>query len=206
MIRTPDAYRTAGKILGNEDHAEELAAYCENAYQEVTDAVAQVPESERITVYYAEGPDGLKTEPQQSPHFTTFAVAGAVDAAQCEMNGGGGMTQVSLENVITWNPQVIIAWDDTYQSGADDLIRTSSDWESIDAVQNGRVYTLPCLPYAWGDRPPSVTRYIGMQWLANKLYPEYYDVDMVAKTQEFYKLFYQVDLTEEQAKEVLFES
>ena len=201
---TPDTYRAVGAVLGMEDRANELAEYCEKAYKDVTDAVAKVPESELVTVYYAEGPEGLKTEPENSPHFTTFKVGGAVDVADCEITKGAGMTEVSLENVITWNPQVIIAWSQEYRGGADELIRTSDDWASIDAVQNGRVYAIPCLPFTWGDRPPSVTRYIGMQWMANLLYPDYYNVDMVQVTKDYYKLFFSVDLTDDEAKEVLF--
>lgn len=202
--KTPDTYRALGEVLGAEDHAEQCATYCEKALADVTAAVATVPESQRVSVYYAEGPDGLKTEPENSPHFATFKVAGAKDVAQCDMTKGSGMTTVSLENVITWNPQVIIAWDDTVRGGAANKIRTSSDWASISAVQNNKVYTIPCLPYTWGDRPPSVTRYIGMQWLANKLYPQAYNVDMVSVTKEFYKTFFSVDLTDEQAKSILY--
>ncbi len=202
--KTPDAYRSIGKLVGTEERAEELATYLEKVYTDVTTAVATVPETQRITVYYAEGPDGLKTEPENSPHFTTYKMAGAKDVAKVDMVKGAGMSVVSLENVIAWNPQVIIAWDDTYRGGAADKIRASSDWASIDAVRNGHVYTIPCLPYTWGDRPPSVTRYIGMQWLANLLYPQAYNVDMVQETKNFYKLFFSVDLTDEQAKSVLF--
>lgn len=206
--KTPDTYRSIGAVLGQADRAEEMASYLENVYTEVSEAVASIPEEERTTVYYAEGPDGLKTEPSSSNHFTTFLEAGAKNVADIDnSNGGatgGGMTQVSLENVIAWNPEVIIAWDDTERGGADDLIRTSSDWESIDAVANDRVYTIPCVPFMWGDRPPSVTRYIGMQWLANKLYPDVYDVDMIEETKNFYSLFFSVDLTDDEAKSILF--
>lgn len=201
---TPDTYREIGKILGTEDRAEKMANYCEKALADVTAAVAKVPVDELLTVYYAEGPDGLKTEPANSPHFATFQTAGALDVADCDNTKGSGMTQVSLENVINWDPDVIIAWDDTIKGGADDLIRTSPDWETISAVQNGQVYTIPCVPYMWGDRPPSVTRYIGMQWLANKLYPTYYDIDMVQTTKDFYKLFFSVDITDAEANEILF--
>ncbi|MBO4352214.1 MAG: ABC transporter substrate-binding protein, partial [Eggerthellaceae bacterium] len=171
---------------------------------DVQDAIAKVPEDQRIGVYYAEGPKGLKTEPENSPHFTTFKVGGAKNVADCENTKGAGMTEVSLENVITWNPDVIIAWSSEYRGGADELIRTDSDWASIAAVQNGRVYTIPCLPFTWGDRPPSVTRYIGMQWMANLLYPDVYDVDMVEVTKEYYKLFFSADLTDQEAKDILF--
>lgn len=201
--KTPDTYRAIGEVLGQPERAEEMAAYLEGIHAEVTEAVAQVPEEDRVTVYYAEGPDGLKTEPEGSSHFATFKEAGAKDVAVCENTKGSGMTQVSLENVIAWNPEVIIAWDDAERGGADDLIRTSEDWQSIDAVQNDRVYTIPSVPFMWGDRPPSVTRYIGMQWLANLLYPDVYDVDMVQETKDYYRLFFSVELSDEEARAIL---
>lgn len=201
--KTPDTYRAIGDVLGQSERAEEMASYLEGVYTEVTEAVAKVPEEERVTVYYAEGPDGLKTEPENSSHFATFKEAGAKNVAVCENTKGSGMTQVSLENVIAWNPEVIIAWDDVERGGADDLIRTSEDWASIDAVRNERVYTIPSVPFVWGDRPPSVTRYIGMQWLANLLYPEVYDVDMVQETKDYYSLFFSVELSDEEANEIL---
>lgn len=200
---TPETYRAIGDVLGQSERAEEMASYLEGVYTEVTEAVAKVPEEERVSVYYAEGPDGLKTEPENSSHFATFKEAGAKDVAVCDNTKGSGMTQVSLENVIAWNPEVIISWDDEERGGADDLIRTSEDWQSIDAVQNGRVYTIPSVPFMWGDRPPSVTRYIGMQWLANLLYPDVYDVDMVQETKDYYSLFFSVDLTDEEAEKIL---
>ncbi len=203
--KTPETYRSIGRALGQTEAAEEKAEYLEGVLKDVTEAVATVPESERVSVYYAEGPKGLKTEPENSPHFATFKQAGAKDVATCDLTKGPGMTDVSLEDVIAWNPQVIIAWDDVYKGGADELIRTDSNWASIDAVANNRVYTIPCLPYTWGDRPPSVTRYIGMQWMANKLYPDVYNVNMVDETKKFYKIVLNVELTDDEAQSILFE-
>jgi iron complex transport system substrate-binding protein len=200
----PHTYRMMGNALGRWDRAEELAQSCEQTFDEITAVVATIPEDERIRVYYAEGTDGLQTEPENSEHFLTYKLAGAVDVADCDLTEGKGMTTVSLENVIAWNPQVIIAWDDELQGGCDDMIRTNPDWESIDAVINDRVYTIPALPYPWGDRPPSITRYIAMKWMCNKLYPDIYDVDMIEVAQDFYKQFYDYDLSEEEAKEILF--
>lgn len=205
--KTPDTYRAIGKALGQEEAAEEKASYLEKIHQGVADAVARIPEGKRVPVYYAEGPTGLKTESEDSLHFATYKEAGAKDVAQADDKKGKGLNSVSLENVIAWDPQVIISWSSEYQGGADQLIRSSDDWSSIDAVKNGRVYTIPSLPYMWGDRPASsVMRYIGMQWAANKLYPNEYKVDMVAETKTFYKVILNVDLSDEDARSILFMS
>lgn len=201
---TPTTYRTLGALLGKEDQAEKLASYCETAFDKVDAAVATVPEDQRVRLYYAEGSEGLQTEPKGSTHSLAFDRAGADNVAQdVEAQKGKGMSPVSLEQVLAWNPQVIIAWDDVVRGGADELIRTDTNWSTIDAVKGGKVYTMPNVPFSWCDRPPSVNRILGIQWIANTLYPEAYDVDMVEVTKEFYSLFYHADVTDEQAREIL---
>ena len=201
---TPTTYRTLGVLLGKEDQAEKLASYCETAFDKVDAAVATVPEDQRVRLYYAEGSEGLQTEPKGSTHSLAFDRAGADNVAQdVEAQKGKGMSPVSLEQVLAWNPQVIIAWDDVVRGGADELIRTDANWSTIDAVKDGKVYTMPNVPFSWCDRPPSVNRILGIQWIANTLYPEAYDVDMVEVTKEFYSLFYHADVTDEQAREIL---
>jgi iron complex transport system substrate-binding protein len=199
-------YRKLGEILGREEQAEELAAYCEEKMAAVQAAVATIPEDKRITLYYAEGPEGLQTEPESSTHAQTFKIAGAINVAQVEAKGGKGMSDVSLEQVIAWNPSVIIAWDDVVRGGGDEIIRTDPNWASIKAVQDARVYTMPNTPFSWCDRPPAVNRFLGMQWVANMLYPDAYDVDMVEVTRDFYSRFYHADITDAQAKEILANS
>lgn len=187
-------YEVLGSIFGMEERAAELGAYCEDVYDRVTTAVANVPEDERVSIYYAEGPEGLQTEPYNSMHALAFNVAGARNVAKVEVLDGVGMSNVSLEQVLAWNPDVIISWSYDIRGGADDYIRTSPNWAPIKAVADGRVYTMPNIPFTWLDRPPAVNRFLGVQWVANMLYPDLYDVDMVEVAQDFYKLFYQVDV------------
>ena len=191
-----DAYRFIGDIMGVESRAEKLATYLERIYNEVTDALKDVKDEDRVSLYYAEGPFGIATEPDISQHALTFEIAKANNVAAVELMGGLGMTNVSLESVIEWDPEVIVAWDDEIRGGADELIRTNKNWSTIRAVQNGRVYTMPNAPFAWCDRPPGVNRFIGIQWVANMLYPDLFDVDMVDRTKEFYKQMYWCDLSD----------
>ncbi len=201
--RIADAYRFLGDVLGLEQRAEELAVFLEKIYKDVTAAVGDLGDAEKVSVYYAEGPLGLQTEPDESQHALAFAVAGARNVAAVAANQGMGMSNVSLEQVIAWDPEVIVAWDDVIRGGADEIIRTKDTWASTRAVKDGRVYTMPNMPFAWCDRPPGVNRFIGIQWLANMLYPDLYDVDMVEETQAFYSKMYWRDITADQALEIL---
>ncbi len=198
--RISEAYRKLGDILGCEERAAKLAAYCEDAVARVTDAVADIPEDERVSVYYAEGPQGLQTEPASSQHAWSFVAAGGKVVAEVDWYDATGMSDVSLESVIGWDPEVIVTWDSEIRGGAEDIIRTSKDWAVIKAVRNGRVYAMPNIPVAWVDRPMACNRFLGVQWLANMFYPDRFDVNMVEVGKEYYKLFFGCDVTDDEMK------
>ena len=195
-----ELYTRLGDLLGREDDAKVLSEYCAGVLEDVEKAVESVPEDERVTLYYAEGPEGLQTEPEDSSHALTFKIAGAKNVADVE---GSNRVEVSLEQVLAWDPEVIIAWSTVIRGGASDVIPEDPNWAEIKAVKDGRVYTMPNTPFSWCDRPPSVNRFLGIQWVANMLYPEAYDIDMVEVTKEFYSLFYHVEITDDDALELL---
>ncbi|HAM15128.1 MAG TPA: ABC transporter substrate-binding protein [Eggerthellaceae bacterium] len=196
--RISEAYRKMGDVLGCKARAAELAKYCEQAVARVTEAVSDVSEGERVSVYYAEGPKGLQTEPASSQHAWSFVTAGGRVVAEVDWFDATGMSDVSLESVIGWDPDVIVTWDAEVRGGAEDIIRTSPDWAVVKAVRNGRVYAMPNVPVAWVDRPMACNRFLGVQWLANMFYPDRYDVDMVEVGKEYYKLFFGVDVTDDE--------
>lgn len=198
-----DAYRFVGDILGVQDRAETIAQYLEGIYRDVTTALEPVTDDQRVSLYYAEGAFGLNTEPNISQHASCFEAAKAKNVAQVELTVDLGMTNVSLESVYKWDPEVIVAWDSEVLGGADELIRTDEKWANIQAVKNNRVYTMPSTPFSWCDRPPGVNRMLGLQWVANMLYPDLYDVDMVEEAKKFYSTLYWVDITDEQALKML---
>ena len=66
-------------------------------------------------------------------------------------------------------------------------------------MKDKRYYTVAGEPYNWIGRPPGPNRLLGVQWLGSVLYPETFTYDMVARTKEFYSLFYRCDLTDSEA-------
>lgn len=198
-----EAYRLLGQILDREEDAETLIAYCDNIVATVEAVAAQVPEEDRVRLYYAEGDDGLATEPASSNRSYVFNTAGAINVAQVDAQGGYGQSAVSMEQVLSWNPQIIITQGTT---NAYETIMSDPNWASIDAVKNGRVYEMPSQPYSWADRPPSVNRFIGLHWMANLLYPELYDIDIVEVAIDYYKVMYHVDVSREDMEALLVNS
>ena len=102
------------------------------------------------------------------------------------------MTPVSLEQVMTWKPDVIIASDASFASSVlDDPL-----WQDVPAVKSERVYAVPAAPFSWFDRPPGTNQIPGLYWMLHTLYPEKYTTDQLReKVSEFYESFYGVTLT-----------
>lgn len=203
MADYAEAYRLLGKIIDREEDAEKIIAYTSDIVEKVEAVAAQVPEEERVTLYYAEGDDGLATEPASSNRSYVFNTAGAINVAQVDAKSGFGQSAVSMEQILSWNPQIIITQG---TSNAYETILSDPNWATIDAVKNGRVYKMPDLPYSWADRPPSVNRFIGLHWMANLLYPDLYDIDIVDVAIDYYKVMYHVDVTREDMEALLANS
>lgn len=71
------------------------------------------------------------------------------------------------------------------------------------AVQDGKIYVTPTVPFNWFDRPPNIMRMIGMQWFAGVMYPEYVSYNINDRVKDFFQLFYNVQLTDDQVKALL---
>jgi iron complex transport system substrate-binding protein len=197
FANTPEVYRLLGKILGVEQRAEKLARYADETLNGLKARVAAIPESERPRLYYGRGANGLETGLAGSINLEVLERVGAINVAAAA--GTGGLTKVSMEQVLAWNPDVILTLDPGfYRSVGKDPL-----WGSVKAVRNGRIYLAPSLPFGWFDSPPGVNRLIGVRWLMAILYPKQFPESLRDTTREFYRLFYQVDLTEAQLDTLL---
>ena len=191
FAHTAAAIRLVGQMLGVEDRAERLAAYVETTFAELDRARAQIPESARRRVYLARGPDGLETGLAGSINTEIIERAGALNVASDPTGTRRGIAQVPIEQVVVWNPDTVITWDRNFYRD----VWQDPYWQGVDAVREGRVYLSPTAPFGWIDRPPSLNRIIGLEWLAGLFYPDHFRQDLRAVIREFYSLFYHVDLT-----------
>ncbi len=63
----------------------------------------------------------------------------------------GGMGTVSIEQVLQWNPEVIVTIDPGFAA----TVRDNPLWKGVRAVREGRVYLAPKSPFNWFDFPPA---------------------------------------------------
>lgn len=202
----PAAYEKAGELLGSAPRAALLAAETRRTLDEIKQKVSAIPPEKRRRYYYAEGVKGQETEPAGSAHAESMNFAGGLNvAAGVAEQKGYGHSPVSMEQVLRWNPEVVITGYDHQSSPGEFYTKVWNDprWKTVAAVRNREVYETPQYPFCWIDRPPSVNRIIGIKWLANMFYPELFQYDMRGETRRFYEMFYQVKLTEAQLDEIL---
>lgn len=195
----PAALRFTGQLLGHEKSAEAQARYIEQTLNKVAKVVATVPEAKRPRVYYAEGPDGLATDCHRSFHTEAIELAGGYNVYRCEPKDHMGMERVSLEQVLAFAPDVIVTQEKAWAAS----VRNDPRWQGIPAVKAGRIHVVPRWPHNWVDRPPSMMRVLGVQWLASLFYPKAYRLDLRRETREFYQLFLGVSLTDAQLDSLL---
>lgn len=194
-----EAFELLGRMLHREERGQVLATATRRMLAEVRPVVAAIPEGDKISVYYAEGADGLKTECDTSMHAELINLAGGRNVRSCQSMDLFGMEQVSIEEVLQANPQVMLIKEKVFA----DSIGRNPVWQHVRAVRDGRVLRIPDSPFNWFDRPPSFMRILGLVWLTNALYPDRYPKDMVAETQAFYDLFLNVRLSTAEAERVL---
>lgn len=196
----PQTYEKLGELLGNSKETAKLSKYCETVLKQADQVRSSLKESEQKSVYYASGNAGLNTNAAGSFHAQVIDEVGAKNAAvDVDIVSKGGGTVISMEQLIQWQPDYIVADSkDVYE-----LIKSDKSWQELTAVKSDRVYQVPTAPYNFLGSPPSVNRIIGIEWLGQLIYPDKYQIDVEKQIQEFYTLFYHVEPTSEQVKTIL---
>ncbi|PAV10789.1 hypothetical protein ASJ81_12340 [Methanosarcina spelaei] len=192
------SFRLMGKLLGNEEEADELADYWNDSITKVTNITSTIPEDQRVKVYYASHDGPLSTVGPLTVMSSIIDLAGGVDLY--DTNTTLTSTQkvdehlvVNIEQVLLWNPDVIITKTETEKN----TILNDTQWQSINAVKNGRVYAAP----RW-ESLDGIQSVMGLMWTAEKLYPDKVKFDFNNETREFYSEFYLYDnITDEQIAE-----
>lgn len=195
--KSAETIRQVGELLGKQENAGMLADYAEKAISQLDAAITAIPSDQRPRVYYGRGPDGLETGLAGSINMEVLDAVGAMNVANAA--GSGGLANVSLEQVLSWNPDVILTLDRNFQQN----VLQDPAWSGISAVKNRKVYQAPTNPFGWFDTPPGINRLISVSWLANILYPDRISEDLSSEVRQFYKLFYHVDISDDQVKNLL---
>lgn len=110
---------------------------------------------------------------------------------------------VSMEQVYTWNPEIIYLFKGTpakkYLANAIE----NQDWSEVTAFTEKRIYDVPKGTMNWGS--PSPDSPLMMRWLLSKNYPEFYSqTEFETAMKEYYQKNYNIELTDELMNSILY--
>lgn len=195
----PEAFRTLGKITKKEARGQALADDFVHRLKNA-EAVRLKHRGEKAPrVYYAEGPDGLKTECSGSVHAELIERSGGENVHKCSATSGYGMEQITFEQLLLYNPDLIIVFDPSFY----ERIFRDERFSRLTAVKEGKVYPIPRSPVNWFDRPPSFMRIAGLEWLQQRLWPEATDERLVESLTGFFELYFKRNMSQDEIRSLL---
>jgi iron complex transport system substrate-binding protein len=191
-----------GTVLEKEKEVEDLVSLFKEKRDKVTEVTSQLTEGEKPRVYFMWG---------YRRHVFTRAVmrydpielaGGILVAKDCAPpTFAGSITDVSMEQIIEWNPSIIlIGRSEVQPCNVGCMVRPCTVEEAlsdpilqtIDAVKNQRVYYTLASFYAVGAQPPRVI--IETMHAAKLFHPEKFeDLDLEKEGNELFERFYGVE-------------
>lgn len=175
--------------------------YGRRIQQLVAERIATVPEEERPQAMFIHRYDNA-----------TLAVPGSGTWADYWITASGarnvaaentGTPSVSIEQIYSWNPEriYITNFNDALPQDLYGNVLGGHDWSSVAAVQEQQVKKVPLGIYRWyvtnTDSP------LMLLWMAKQHHPELFaDIDLDKTVADFYKEFYNLDLTAEDIQSI----
>jgi len=202
-LETPEQFFddlvTLGQLFGNPQRAAAVNTFFRERIATVTQAVQDLAEEQKPSVlilqYSVQGEQIAFSVPPATWIQTTMAEMAGGRPVWREAAQGGGWNIVNLEQIASWDPDVICVV--SYFSdpeAAVETLRADERWQALKAVRSDRLFAFPTdfLTYSWDQPDP---RWIlGLMWLAKTLHPDRFSaLDIRAETYVFFEQLYGLD-------------
>jgi len=173
-----------GALVGADAHAAQINSFFDSKINTAKQIAAQI--TDKPTALFLGASSQLTVANGLMLQSELLETVGAVNLAK-NVGGAGEFREVSIEEIIGWNPDVI--YIPVYASYSIADLKSDPVWSSLNAVKNDRVYVFPSTLEPWDYPTPSAA--MGLVWLLNNLYPELYTRDQVLRdANDYYRLVY----------------
>ncbi|MDD1729798.1 MAG: ABC transporter substrate-binding protein [Methanospirillum sp.] len=192
------SYQIMGQMFGKEREADEFISYYNGKMNQVRTDLAAVTSDTVKKVYYGQR-KATQTLGDNYYEARIATIAGGDNVAE---GVKGGDNVVSMDQIYTWNPDVIVLLPYCAQS-VDDILADPA-WQALPAVQKKKVYRMPKFLMTWEMPVPESV--LATMWLANVLYPGYVNYDLTQEIKEFYQKYYRINLSDNEILSILSDS
>jgi iron complex transport system substrate-binding protein len=189
--------RFYGEVLG--EKAKKIAnAYCDyydKKISRVLSVTSKISASQRPKVYYITGRNVFGTQGRYSLGHWLVEMAGGTFVAK---DLSQYFVDVSMEQIIAWNPDVIVVGGLT----SADAIMTDPRWQGIKAVKEKKIYIAPEGVFYWGHGSSEV--FLFVMYLAKILHPEQFrELNLEQEVKDYYAQFYHYNLNNDEVIRIL---
>ena len=193
------AIMAIAQALGVPEKGQAYNDYYQASIKRVQKVTATIPEKERVRVYHAVN-EATRTDTPDSLSGEWTKIAGAINVSVYHpLRQLEGKNYASLEQILLWDADVILV----NEPGVVDYIMTNSQWSSLKAVKNNRVYQMPIGISRWGH-PGGLETPLVIMWTAKQLYPEHFeDLDIREEARCFYQTFFNYQVSDEMLTNIL---
>ena len=191
-----------GKIFGKEDMANQYISYLDRTLNMIESEISGIPAEKKIKVFLGFGPNHLVTYGGDTYMQERIEAAGCINVArEVSTLGGkeGGLQVISLEQVLAWNPDVIII-----DGGTPEDLFCDPQWSGISGIKDKKVFCLPQGIFIW-NRPSAEAAVLFPEWLAKISYPgNFEDLNMNEEIKNFYSEIFDYELSDEDVSRILY--
>ena len=175
------AIEMIGAATGTAERAQQLVDFSQERYAMLAE-LAKLEKKPRV--YLGGNASLLSTAGAKMYQNSVIEAAGGVNvAAELE---DSYWAEVSYEQLLAWNPEVIVIAPGADYTAAEVL--ADPQLAGVEAVTNGAVYQMPQTVEAWDSPVPSTV--LGSLWLASVLHPQQYKPEQfINDTAAYYNAF-----------------
>lgn len=183
---------TVGEVLGLSDKADAVNGFFDAKLAEAKEISAK--SETKPSVLFLGSSSQLSVATSAMIQTEIIETAGGVNAVT-GVEKAGDFAEVSIEEIIAWNPDMI--WVPSYAKYTVDDLMNDPAWADIAAVKNNAIYVFPSALEPWDY--PTASACLGVCWALQNLHPELYTMEqLMADVDGFYDLVYGQTFTAEQ--------
>lgn len=187
------------RALNVPDRGARYLDYYNRCIDRVDQRIRNVPPDKRIRIFHSVL-EPTRTDPKQCLTTDWIEKAGAVSvSASHPLQLLDGKSYAAMEQILLWNPDVILVNEPSSLSFILEDIR----WSAMAAVKNKKVFQMPIGISRWGH-PGSIETPLAILWTARTIYPDRFsDMDMKKEIQSYYQRFFKIKLKDKKMDQIL---
>lgn len=188
------SYEKIGKLLDKEEHVKKIVEYIDKANKLAN------TKNDKKSFYQGEGDKGLNANPSGNPQQKPLELNGMKNVIKLSNKSDHGGNEVSMEDLISANPDVIILGE----NGIFKDIKKLNIWKNFKAVKNNDVYEIPHVGISWLGRPAASNQILGIVFSSYVNDNNIMNMDeFKSLVQDYYRLFMHYSMDDKEAMEII---